>query len=116
MNVKEFYDAVGGDYQKALQIMMNDAFIERMLAKFFANNAYRDIITGYENKDYQAIFSASHSLKGVAGNLSLTPLFEISSKITEATRSLKEVNLDREIEELKRIYNLTEKAYQIRIN
>lgn len=45
------------------------------------------------------------------GNLALTPLFEIANVITEATRSLEEVNIDKEIDELKDRYTSIEKEY-----
>jgi len=111
MDVKGFYQAIGGNYEAALRVMMNDAFVERMLGKFFANNAYGDIVSSYENKDFQAVFNSSHAFKGVTGNLSLTPLFEIADTITEATRSLQAVDLDKEIEELKKRYSFVEQAY-----
>ena len=112
MDIKEFYNSIGGDYQSALAIMMNDMFIERMLDKFFMNNAYSEIVSAYEKKDFQAVFAGAHSLKGVAGNLALTPLFEISSIITEATRSLKEVDINKEIDELKNRYASISEKYQ----
>ena len=91
--------------------MMNDVFIAKMLTKFMDNNIYEQMISSYENKDYRALFSSSHSFKGVAGNLALTPLFEIASIITEATRNSDDVNLDKEIEELKKQYSLVKEKY-----
>ena len=111
MDVKKFYESINGNYDSALRIMMNDAFIERMLAKFFANNTYQDILSNYEKKDFQSLFASVHSFKGVVGNLALTPLYEIASTITEATRSLEVVNIDNEINELKNIYSLVESKY-----
>ena len=107
MTVKEFYEYIGGNYNSALATMMNDAFIMRMLSKFVSKNAYEDIISSFEADNYRGVFEASHALKGVCGNLSLTPLFDISSKICEATRTLKEgekANIEKEINELKEIY------------
>jgi len=111
MDVKRFYQTIGGNYEAALSIMMNDAFITRMLGKFFTNNTYGDVISSYENKDFAALFAASHALKGVAGNLALTPLFEISSVITEACRNGQEPNLDAEIEECTKRYKLIHETY-----
>ena len=111
MNVKEFYEAIGGNYVAATQVMMNDAFIERLLGKFFMNNAYNDIISSYEKKDFESLFAAVHSFKGVVGNLALTPLFDLASLITELTRSLEVKNIDKEINELKEKYALVMKAY-----
>ena len=55
--------------------------------------------------------SANTSIS-VPGNLSLTPLFEIASRITEATRNDDGVNLDEEIAELKETYVSIEEAYK----
>ena len=40
-----------------------------------------------KEKDYDAAFDAAHALKGVLGNLSLTPLFDKASEITELLRN-----------------------------
>lgn len=105
-------EGLGGDYNAALLIMLNDDFIERMLDKFFAKNIYNDILSSYERKNFESLFSAIHSFKGVVGNLGLSSLFEISNVITEAARSLREVNIDKEINELKKIYTIVEDTYR----
>ena len=112
MNVKQFYIDVNGDYNDALRRMMNDVLIVRMIAKFMSSDSIHSLISLYENKDYRGVFASAHTLKGVAGNLSLTPLFEIASTITEATRNEDGANLDKEIEELKSIKNTIEEAYK----
>ena len=112
MNVKEFYISTNSDYPRALSIMMSDSLIERMINKFMANNAYQDIVNAYDKKDYASIFPLAHTFKGVAGNLALTELFEISSIITEATRNGATPNLDKEIEILKERYQRLENSYQ----
>ena len=111
MNVKQFYIETNGSYENALAIMMNDALISRMLTKFMDNNICEQIVNAYENKDYRALFAAAHSYKGVTGNLALTPLYNISSVLTEATRNSDDVNLDKEIEELKKLYNIVKEKY-----
>jgi len=112
MDVKNFYIATNGNYEGALAIMMNDALIARMLAKFVANNCCQAIIDAYNQKDYQAVFANAHSLKGVVGNLALTPLFEIASIITEATRNGATPNIDKEINTLKERYLLVEENFE----
>lgn len=112
MDVKQFYIDVNGDYNDALSRMMNDALIVRMIGKFMSGNSVSNMVSLYENKDYRALFSAAHTLKGVAGNLSLIPLFNIACVITEATRNEDGANLDKEINELKQIYNSIEEAYK----
>ena len=52
MTAKEFYEITKGDYQNALNTMMNDDFIKRMLSKFAQNNAVGELLEAYDNKDY----------------------------------------------------------------
>ena len=111
MNVKQFYLDTNSNYQEALSRMMNDALIEKLVSKFISNNQYDALISAYENKDYQAIFTNAHALKGVAGNLALTKLYEIASAITEATRNDANPNIDKEIESLKETYSLIVNCY-----
>ena len=40
-----------------------------------------------ESGDRKEAFEAAHSLKGVLGNLSLTPLYEPTSEMTELLRA-----------------------------
>lgn len=112
MNVKQFYEDIQGNYTNALGIMMNDMLIAKMVTKFINGGYIEQLISLYEQKDYRALFAASHSLKGVAGNLALTPIFELASFITEATRNSDDVNLDKEIADLKDKYALIKDKYQ----
>ena len=111
MDVKQFYLESKGNYNDALARMMNDALIVRMISKFMNDNAVLKMVSLYESKDYRTLFSNAHTLKGVAGNLSLTPLFEIASTITEATRNEDGANLDKEIKELQETYKVIQEAY-----
>ena len=111
MNVKQFYIDVNGDYNKALSLMMNDILIAKLLGKFIANNSCDQLISAYESKDYREVFAASHALKGVAGNLALTPLYDLASTITEATRNSDDVDLNKEIGELKKVYQTIKDSY-----
>ena len=112
MNVKEFYAATNSNYQDALSIMMMDALIEKMITKFMNDNNVGLMVSLYEQKDYRNLFAAAHTLKGVAGNLAFTQLFNVACVITEATRNSDDVNLDNEINQLKEAYALLEEAYQ----
>ena len=112
MNVKQFYIDTGGSYNDALAIMMNDILIAKMLGKFVSGGSCLQMIELYEQKEYRSLFAAAHSLKGVAGNLALTPLYNLASFITEATRNDDGANLDKEINELKNIYELIKEKYQ----
>ena len=40
MTVKELYESFGGNYNAAIQLLMNDEFIKRMLTKFVQSNSF----------------------------------------------------------------------------
>ena len=112
MTVKEFYEVSGSNYEEAIGRMTNDAFILRFLLKFINSDYGNNLINAYNNKNMHEVFEVSHAIKGVAGNLALTRLFELSSSITEKTRNLPEgelVNLDSEVtsfkEEFEKVVN-----------
>ena len=88
MSVKELYEKIHGDYQKALGTMMMDDFIKRMLTKFVQSDPAANLFKAYEEKDYQTVFAAGHSLKGVAGNLALDSIYNKVVPIVEKTRNL----------------------------
>ena len=112
MNVKKFYEDIGGNYNSAISIMMNDALIERMLAKFMNDNAYKDIIAAYNNNDLERVFVLVHTFKGVTGNLALTPLYELSCTLTELTRNNPNADIKEEIKKLEVAYSLVASCYQ----
>ena len=112
MNVKQFYQDINGSYEKALSIMMNDALISRLLAKFMANNSFDEIVASFDKKDYRALFTAAHAFKGVTGNLALTPLYEISCALSEATRNDDSPDVGKEIQQLKDAYALVKASYE----
>ena len=108
MSVKELYEKIHGDYQKALSMMMMDDFIKRMLTKFVQNNPGAQLLEAYDNKDYPSLFQASHSLKGVAGNLALTSIFDKVVPIVEKTRNATKesiIDINKEMEEFRNDYN-----------
>lgn len=119
MTVEEFYSVVGGDYKTALERLMNPEFIKRMLSKFLVNNSFHIIKEGFENKDAKTMFEGAHSLKGVAGNLSLTSLFDKTCVIVEATRdyeNIKDFDLNKEMKDLEDTYLFTKSKIEELLN
>ena len=101
MNVKEFYSQIGGDYDRAIQMLMNDAFVLKLLKKFAEGNYYNELKKAHEENDVTHIFAITHTLKGVAGSLSLSPIYEKASAICEATRNKKDgVDVSKEMDDL----------------
>lgn len=86
MDVKSFYDSIGGNYADALSRLMNDALITRFLGKFKATQNLDALKEAINNNDLEKVFTEAHTLKGVALNLSLSKLGNAASDLTELLR------------------------------
>ncbi len=65
----------------------NEGFYLRMVNKALDDEEnFRRLSAAVAAGDKAAAFEAAHALKGVAGNLSLTPLYEPLSEMTELLR------------------------------
>ncbi|MBP1583842.1 MAG: amino acid permease [Victivallales bacterium] len=67
--------------------MGNEKFYLKMFAKLAGNTALERMHKALEAKDANALFEASHELKGVYANLGLTPLYEPCAEIVEIARA-----------------------------
>lgn len=75
----------GIDYTDAMDRMDNNAELYKKLAlKYLDNSCLADLIAALETKDYDEGYKAAHSLKGVAGNLSFSTLFDAASAMSAA--------------------------------
>ncbi|MDO4182253.1 MAG: Hpt domain-containing protein [Coriobacteriia bacterium] len=64
----------------------NTAFYFKLLARYTEKAYLEQMKQSLEAGDENAAYEACHTLKGVAGNLSLTPLFEVASAACVAFR------------------------------
>lgn len=107
MTLKDFYDQIQGNYQEAISRMMNDAFVLKMLTRFYEKDELENLLNAYQEKNFADVFSFAHALKGVSGNLALSNFYKLIQDITEKTRhheNSKELNLDQELMLLKEEY------------
>ena len=72
--------------------MNNEAFYLRLVDKDINDDSFIKLKNELEKKNYDEAFKIAHSLKGVLGNLSLTPLYDLAVDITENLRISKEIN------------------------
>ena len=86
MNVKEFYDAIGGSYETALGRLSRDSMIEKFVNKYPKDPTFAELKQAVEGQDWAAAFSAAHTLKGVALNLAFQTLGSEASELTEMLR------------------------------
>jgi len=109
MTTQELYESIGADYAEAKSRLMSDRIIGKFVVKFPKDPTYEELMTAWDSQDENAIFRASHTLKGVCANLALEPLRASASTITEAYRPGQEdtrdaANIPAVIERLKEDY------------
>lgn len=86
MTVKECYSMIGADYDALCKRLGGEAMADRFAVKFLKDSSFSELGSALEKKDWNAVFSAVHTLKGVAANLSITPVEKTASELTEAVR------------------------------
>ena len=84
---KEELIAAGADYEGGLTLCMNnEEFYFKMIRKGLANPKFESLKQNLDDKNLDAAFEDAHALKGIAGNLHLTSLYDAVSAIVEPLR------------------------------
>ena len=84
----EALERFGADTKEGLGRCMNNKDIYLRLVDMGLNDTNFEKLSAAVNAgDKKTAFEAAHALKGVMGNLSLTPLFTIASEMTERLRA-----------------------------
>ncbi len=95
--LKEF----GADTEEGLGRCYGNEALYLRLVGMIPDEANFDKLKGsLEQNDLDSAFEAAHALKGVLGNLSLTPMFEQCSEITELLRARTEMDYTPLLEKL----------------
>jgi len=83
----------GADVNDGLsRCMGNEAFYFKLIGKVVEDKNFQALEDAVAAKDLDAAFDAAHSLKGVLGNLALTPVYEPVFEITELLRERKDID------------------------
>lgn len=84
---KKYFDVYGADYQATMDRFMNNkAMYLRLLDMLFQDDTMRQLGAALEAGNLREAFDAAHTLKGVVGNMGLTPLSRAISAIVEPLR------------------------------
>ncbi len=88
MALIEELNKLGVNTNEALQRFSgNSALYERMIGKFPAAAHGLEVLKFLEEGDYATALENAHTLKGVTGNLSLTPLYKGYTEIVNLLRA-----------------------------
>ena len=79
--------AIGADTEEGLARCCNsEALYLRLVSMIPGEACFDRLSSSLEKGDLETAFEAAHTLKGVLGNLSLTPLYELAVDMTEQLR------------------------------
>lgn len=84
----------GADVDGTMERLIGDEELyKEFLKMFIADDSFDNLEKNLKTEDYEQIFEAAHTLKGLSGNLGLTPMFDAICVIVEAVRNKKYENL-----------------------
>ena len=77
----------GADPEQGLKRCMGkEDFYFKLINMALKDANFAKLEEAFNAADYKACFEAAHAIKGVVGNLSLTPLYNAASDLTELLR------------------------------
>lgn len=83
------------DVTTALERFLDDEELYKSCLDIFAHDEhFGKLKEALKIKDYKNAFDSAHTLKGVAGELGLTPLYQAIIELVESLRSNNYTNLD----------------------
>ena len=86
----ETLNEFGVDTKEGLtRCMNNQKFYFRMISMGLSNDSFEKLGKALEENNLDEAFEAAHALKGVLGNLALTPIYKPLSEMTEMLRAKK---------------------------
>ncbi len=101
-NFKKQLEENGVDVDATLKRFMGkDALFMKFIVKFADDENCNGIRVELEKQDIHAAFERAHSLKGVAGNLGITPVYDLAAQISDLLRGkqqVEEVDMDQVME------------------
>lgn len=84
---KTLLSSAGVDINDALaRFMNNESLLDRFMSRFPQDKNYALLKQALAQDDAQAAYAAAHSLKGVAGNLSMRRLYVATCAVVEPLR------------------------------
>lgn len=111
MTLEECYQQIG-DYKDILGRFQKEERVKKFVLRFLDDKSFELLSESLQNKNYEEAFRASHTIKGVCQNLSLTKLYASSNELTEKLRNQQYENIEELFECVKKDYLFTVEMIQ----
>lgn len=109
----EQFAAYGADVEGVMDRFMEDEELLMVcLDQFVADDEIEQLKEQMGKQDYEQAFEVAHALKGVSGNLGLTPLFEATCVLVESLRHKVYDHVAEELDEVVKQREEFVKAYE----
>lgn len=91
----------GADTKDGLNRCMNNEEVYLRLVNSALDNTYFDNLSAaVESGDREAAFEAVHVIKGIMGNLGITPIYEVAAEMTELLRAGRDMDYSVHLNEI----------------
>ena len=101
----ETLKALGVNTDEGLaRCLNNEAFYLNLVATALEDDSFAQLEAAVNSGDLKKGFETAHSLKGVLGNLALTPLYEPVAEITELLRAETPADYTPHLEKIREVY------------
>ena len=88
LDFRQLLETYGVDYPATMKRFMgNTGMYQRLLGMLFQDDNFQKLGSALECGELRSAFEAAHTLKGIAGNMGLTPLYEAVSAMVEPLRT-----------------------------
>ena len=87
MTLQECYSELGGNYQETLNRLKSEKLVHKFVCKFLDDPSYGQLAKALAEEDWEQLFRAVHTLKGICQNLGFDRLFRSSDLLCEAVRN-----------------------------
>lgn len=96
MNLQETCEKMNVNYKETLERFCgNETIYKKFLKRFLEDSTYLNLEQAWEKHDYEEIEKNAHTLKGVAGNLGLTNLFNSSNNLFQTIKKREYKDIER---------------------
>lgn len=85
--------------------MNNESFYLMLVNKFLTTTDLTKLNDAISSNDLETAFKEAHSLKGVCGNLSITPLYNAVAELVEFLRIKKEMDYNPLLQKINNLFN-----------